>query len=222
MTGSTTTIAEAQLRLAELVGCRFGELLPSTVIGAMRVNKGGAGRAIEWLLGMPSVSGRDFEDGELKSYRSDPDGFPHESIAVLQFGPRFDEFLACPRFETTSLYQRLARLLLVGIYKDGDPAEWRVQAVFRLDLPVGSEWYARVETSYRRVISELLDKLRTGERISTVTAPHLQIRVHDARPYRPVFSARLGREVANKQLGFYLPRRAVAEMVEEYTAAERL
>ena len=221
MKNSPASVAEAHSRLAELVGCPFDQLLPRVVIGAMTVNKGGAGRAVEHLLSMsPSGRGRDFPDGELKTYRSDADGFPHESVAILQFGPRFDEFLSCPRFETTVLYRRLARLLLVGIFKDGDPGGWRVQTVFRLDLAVGSEWYQRVEASYREVLRALFDRLRRGESISTVSAPFLQIRVHDAKPYRPVFSARLGREVANKQLGFYLPRAAVAEMVNEYTATE--
>ena len=221
MRGEPESISDAAKRLAELVGCPFDQLLSTTVIEAMTVNKGGSGRAVEHLLGMRSGGGRDFADGELKTFRSDADGFPHESVAILQFGPRFDEFLACPRFDTTSLYRRLSRLLLVGIYKDGAPGSWRIQAVFRLDLPPESEWFARVEKSYREVLRRLFDSLRRGDLISTISAQYLQIRVHDAKPYRPVFSTRLQREVSNKQLGFYLPRAAVVEMVHEYTASER-
>lgn len=214
------TVAEAEARLASLVGCRFAGLLEPLTLEAMTINKGGAGRAIERLIGIAAgASGRDFDDGELKTFRSDADGFPLESVAVLQFGPRFDEYLACPRFPSTSLYRRLSRLLMVGVFKDGPPAGWRVQTVFRIDAQPGAEWYARLEASYRTVLRELLDRLRAGELISTVTAEHLQIRVHDARPYRPVESARLGRRVASKQLGFYLMRSAVAQMVEEKIAA---
>lgn len=216
------TVSAAMARLAPLVGCRFGTLLDPLTLAAMTVNKGGTGRSVERLIGMKAgASGRDFVDGELKTYRSDADGFPNESVAVLQFGPRFDEYLSCPPFATTSLHRRLSRLLMVGVFKDGPPADWRIQTVFRVESEPGTEWFARLDSSYRSILRELLERVRAGTLISTISAQHLQIRVHDARPYRPVESARLGRRVASKQLGFYLMRSAVAEMVDEVLSAGR-
>ncbi|MFT6398105.1 MAG: DNA mismatch repair protein MutH [Bradymonadia bacterium] len=215
------SLAEAHANSAGLVGCRFGELFPSAVIGAMQVNKGGAGQAIERLLGVASGGrGRDFRDGELKTFRCDVDGYPIESIGLLQFGARFDKLLDCEPFEETALFHKLQSLLMLGVYKDGPAAQWKVTSAMRVVTSAESDWFAPIERSYREVVKRVLVELSAGRELSTITEDCLQIRVHDSRPYRPVFSERLQRQVANKQLGFYFPRATVIRMVDEYLTCE--
>lgn len=187
----------------------------------MEVNKGGAGQAIERLLGVASGGrGRDFSDGELKTFRCDVDGYPLESVGLLQFGARFDDLMDCEPFELTALYHKLQRLLLMGVYKDGPAKDWRVTSAMRVVTTPESDWFTALERSYRDVLKRVLIELTAGRELSTITAEFLQIRVHDSRPYRPVFSVRLQRQVANKQLGFYFPRSTVIRLVDEYRACE--
>ncbi len=187
----------------------------------MDVNKGGAGQAVERLLGVASGGrGRDFSDGELKTFRCDVDGYPLESVGLLQFGARFDRLLDCEPFEKTALYHKLSRLLLVGICKDGPATDWQVTSAMRVVTSPESDWFSPIERSYRNILKRVLEELSQGHELSTITAECLQIRVHDSRPYRPVFSERLQRQVANKQLGYYFPRSTVIRMVDEYRACE--
>lgn len=214
------TVQQAQERLQDLAGVPFGDLLGDDELAGLRRNKGGSGQALERLLGVPTDAARcDLADGELKTVRCDRDGYPRESVAVLQVGRWLDDLLGLPRFDATPLADKLRRVLLVGICKDeDDPATWRVALVLDLDAAPGTELRERYQQSYQRLAVLLLRRLVDGGVFSTLNAPCLQMRVRDHRPYTPLYSDRFGRFVCDKNIGFYLRRDFVAGCVDELIA----
>ncbi len=217
---SLPTVQQARDALDDLAGIPFGELLSADVLDGLRRNKGGSGQAIERLLGVPVDAARcDLADGELKTVRCDRDGYPLESVAVLQVGRWIDDLLGLPRFDATPLADKLRHVLLAGICKDADdPATWRVALVLDLDAGPGTELRRRYEQSYQRLAVLLLRRFVDGGMFSTLNAPCLQMRVRDHRPYSPLYSDRFARIVSDKNIGFYLRRDFVAACVDEAIA----
>lgn len=216
MTDRLPTLAEVEARYLALAGRRFADVLDASTLRTFQTDKGGSGRALEQLLGVPSgPRRRDLADGELKTFRCDADGFPLETVAITQISS-IDGLLDLPPFAATAAYTKLRRVFFVGVWRPSrDPSSWRVPIAFRFEARAGSEWYERLDASYRVVLRKLLTRLAAGHGFATVSGPLLQMRVRDSRPYTPVFSERLGREVSNKRLGFYLTRRMLAECVTE-------
>ena len=213
------TFQQAEARFIGLVGVPLGALVAPGVLAEMRRDKGGSGRAIERLLGVsPSSNLLDFDDGELKTFHSDRDGFPLETVAVTRV-QRVDPILGGRPFAATRLYKKLRRVLFVGVFRpDKDPGTWVVSAAFRFEGRAGTEWYERLERSYHDVTGQLRHRLIAGEDFATLSGSLLQMRVRDSRPYTPVYSERLGRQISNKGIGFYLRREMIAECVEEARA----
>ncbi len=220
MSADRPTFEEMRRRLSDVTGVPFGELLPRETLEGMRLNKGGAGAAVEALLGVKAGTRlTDFVDGELKTYRADRDGLPKESVAVLQLGPDIDRYMELPQFVETPLYRKIRRTALLGVYRDTvDPAEWQVVFTTELNATPGAYWHEQLERSYIDLLRQLLNWLHFGGDFHTINAEHLQIRVRDSRPYTPLFSARLGRRLCDKKLGFYFRRDFVRGLVEENLA----
>lgn len=221
MSANRPSVSDVWQRLDAIAGQPFASLLDADELAAIPSgSKGGSGIAIERLLGVPSGSERlDLADGELKSFRCDRDGDPLESVAVCQIGARIDDWLALPRFDDTPVFEKLARVVLFGVCKESaTPADWCVVLAIDLDARPGRYWFAELEESYRRVMAAWMRDLAAGAPFRTVTDTALQLRVRDSRPYTPVWSERLGREVADKNIGFYLTRAFVRRLVQEALA----
>ncbi len=214
-----TTLEAAESRFLELAGRSFADLVDEAALRRIPANKGGAGQLIETLLGVQSGPQKlDFVDGELKTYHCDPDGFPIETIAICR-ADDIDDMLMLPPFASSRAYAKLRRVLFVGVWRpDSDPGAWRIPIAFRLDARPGTEWFSRLEASYQTVLKQLHKRLVDGDNFTTMNGPLLQMRVRDSRPYSPVFSRRLNREVSNKRLGFYLKKRFITECVTEARA----
>lgn len=214
-----TTLADAERRFLEVAGVPFSELIDEATLGRMHRNKGGSGHAIERLLGVDAGNAAlDFADGELKTFRADPDGYPMETVAVTRHQD-IDPFLAGRAFPATRLYKKLRRALFVGVWRGSDePGDWRVTFAFRLDARPGTEWFTRLNANYDAVIRQLRARILSGGTFATVSADLLQMRVRDHRPYTPIMSRRLGRLVSDKGVGFYLQRRMLAECVDQARA----
>lgn len=212
-------IAEAERRFEHIAGVPFGELLDAATLDGLSVDKGGGGRAIERLLGVTSGNAAlDFADGELKTFRADPDGYPVETIALNGMSD-LDPLLAAPPYAASPIHPKLRRAMFVGVWRGGsDPAAWRVVTAFRLDARPGTEWYRRLEASYEQVVRGLRERLLGGLEFATVSGELLQLRVRDSRPYTPIHSVRLGRQVSDKRVGFYLRKRMIRECVDQARA----
>ncbi len=207
---------EALARLEDLWGQPLGALVPTDVLARL-ADKGGAGRAVEAVLGIdPGHRLLDFDDGELKTYRADRDGNPRETVCIHQLGDDFDDLLRGARFARTRLYRKIRNVVLVGVDKeDQDPADWRVVLVHHLRLPPEGYWTFHLERSFVDVREELRRRMERREVFTTVSSDYLQLRVKDGRPYRPLFSRHLGRHVSNKQVGWYFTRRLLRELIAE-------
>ncbi|MFT4702945.1 MAG: DNA mismatch repair protein MutH [Bradymonadia bacterium] len=224
MSNSSDRFEDLWPQLCELAGRPFGDLLPQATLQSMHLNKGGAGLAIESLLGIPAGSRlTDYVDGELKTYRADRDGFPMETVAITQIGSDVDRYLDMPRFVDTPLHEKVRHTALLGVYRDSDdPADWQIALAMELDASEGSYWFDRLERSYNDLLAQLLEWLREPAPFHTMNAQWLQIRVRDSKPYTPLVSERLGRELWNKKLGFYFQRQFVRALVEESFASGEL
>ncbi len=217
VTSSRPDLATIWQRIDAIAGRPFRDLLEPDELSRLVADKGGSGSALERLVGVPASTRRlDLEDGELKSFRCDRDGDPLESVAVCQIGARVDEWLELPPFERTPVHAKLARVLLFGVCKESPtPAGWCVVLALEMDARPGRYWFAELERSYRDVMARWMRALSAEEPFRTITSDALQLRVRDSRPYTPVVSARLGREISNKNIGFYLTRAFVRRLVQE-------
>ena len=185
----------------------------------MRAHKGTGGRALERLLGVVGdTRALDFRDGELKTLNCDRDGFPLESVAVTRVS-NIDPLLERRPFAATRLYEKLRRVLMLGIWRGSeDPATWRIAMVIRFEGRAGTEWYERLDAAYEDVGAQLRALLGSGADFRTVSSAILQMRVRDSRPYRPMVSRRLGRQVSDKGVGWYLRPAMLSELVEQTLA----
>ena len=177
---------------------------------------------MRWSRCWVSSRGRrllDFEDGELKTFRCLSDGDPCETIAIHQIGAEIDELLRLPAYENTSIYRKLRRLLLVGIWKEADdPARWKIAAILPVVTEEGSFWFPFLRSSYQDLMKQLVDRVNDGLGFETINAAYMQIRVRDSRPYTPLWSELAQRYIADKKIGFYLQRRFIRECLEEAVA----
>lgn len=90
------------------------------------VNKGWVGQTIEHAAGLTinSLSARDGSDFELKSTTLQPDLSPKETIRITQLNP---EKILQEEFETSALWKKLERLILVGCHHPSDQECYAVQ-----------------------------------------------------------------------------------------------
>lgn len=206
-------------RLEALYPTPLRDWMSTDDLARVQRDKGAVGRTLERALGVRPGGGEDFVDGELKSYHADPDGYARETVCLMQIAD-LDALLGCPPWDASPLARRVRRLLLVGIDRVGDdPGAWRITSALRVDADVEPARHAALAKSYRVVVGQLLDVLRDTGRFRTVGDDRLQLRVKDARPYRRLYSARLGAVVSDKQIGFYLTRPGLNAWVDEARAA---
>ena len=213
------TFDTAWQRLEALYPTPLREWLDAADLARVERDKGAVGRVLERALGVRPGGGEDFIDGELKSYHADPDGYARETICLMQVAD-VDALLGCPPWDDAPLARRVRRLLLVGIDRSGpDPGAWQITSALRIDGERHAARSGDLAASYRVVVGKLLDQLRDHGCFRTVGDERLQLRVKDARPYRRLYSARLGAVVSDKQIGFYLTRPCVDAWVDEARAA---
>ena len=106
---------EALSILKKTCNIKFSKLfndLPSDLI----INKGNVGQLLLKYIGLRLDSNlRDFDDGELKTNKSDQYGFPLETMFITQISKNFDDFLSDKCFATTNVYLKISNLVSVSI-----------------------------------------------------------------------------------------------------------
>ena len=204
------TLSEAKNRAAEFIGVQFSEIFLPEDLAGMKRDKGLSGKLLEKLIGVPAGPDlHDFVDGELKTTKCRRDGSPQErTIFITQISRDIDKILAETPFESSRLYRKIKRLLLVPICKEGEPHEWKFLPPIHVDLatPQWHEMARQLKDDYHSIAEQLREHIENSEDgfIHTSNGEYIQIRSKDSGPtYHPIRSTMYGREVSNKNHAFY-------------------
>lgn len=158
----------------------FGKLFPDQKMHNIRLDKGGAGKLLENILGLQNTNANiDFEDGELKSYKCKPDGSPRETIAITQILSHIDDLVMCKPFEETWLYEKIKNVLYVPVCKDdSSSSNWFFCTSTHINLE--NEEYTslreQLKADYEYICNEIKNRCINRTKLSTISGKYLQIR----------------------------------------------
>ena len=113
--------------------------LPSDLI----INKGNVGQLLLKYIGLRLDSNlRDFDDGELKTNKSDQYGFPLETMFITQISKNFDDFLSDKCFATTNVYLKISNLVYLSVCKENKNSdEWFFVNCYHVNLDTDKKLY---------------------------------------------------------------------------------
>lgn len=203
-------VDEAMPLLEKACGVPFGKLFPPTELDWLR-NKGQVGQFLLKHIGLELNSDRcDFEDGELKTNKAHPDGQPRETMWIMQIASVIDTLLR-PRpvpFGESELYLKIRNIVYLPVVKNSDnPKDWYFVRCIRARAKPGSALFRAYEADYNTICSGLRHHVLKGDgRIHTTNGELIQVRSKDSKPYHPIVSKELQRQVANKNHGFYFTK----------------
>jgi DNA mismatch repair protein MutH len=176
-------------------------------------DKGLSGKVVEWLLKInPSNKHIDFEDGELKSYKSNLDGIPKENIALTVVPrDRMKDFLDGIPFEESFLYKKIEKVLYVPIIKEIDKIplpfeDWYILKPYFLDLsnPLNEKIYHLLKSDYYFLRNSYLQLIELSKPAGTCSGVFLQLRPKGNKKNGGSKIFYKGRLVVNKTYAFYL------------------
>jgi len=218
------TVAEVMPALEKVAGKRFGEFMSPARMAVLKsggnINKGMVGQVLEQVLGIGNSSRTlDLIDGELKTHKSTPTGIPMETVAVTMVSTIIDDLFDHRPFPETRVYKKLNRTIFVPAYRDRSaaPEDWMfLRPVFvDLDDPSWAVIQEQLHMNYDTICRHTKSCFSSGDRMlhGTPAPGHiLQIRTKDSAPYSPIYSARAGRCVSDKNYAFYLTKTFVDQI----------
>lgn len=204
-------LQEAKARLCACAGRPFKELLNLDGLEDLKTNKGNVGQILERLLGLNNSSCHlDFEDGELKTNKCSLNGSPVETMFIMQICRIIDELFDRRPFLQSPLFEKIRNLLYVPVCKQGETLNWMFLPCIHVNLDEPRFYSVRqqLESDYYHICDLLLQHAQ-GSRdgyIHTSSGSLIQVRSKDARPYKPIYSGKLGRYVSNKNHAFYFKK----------------
>ena len=200
-------------KLPEIYQKKFLELKLEEDISGFTINKGNTGQFLQKLLNMPlNCDLTDFEDGELKTNKSRPDGVPDQTMFITQISKDFDSLFFSDS-GSNRLLKKIDNLIYLPVVKthSKDPNEWYFLPAYH----VNSNIYEELKDIYLKdflIIKEIiLNQLETADKmVHTANGDYIQIRSKDSKDkngnYHPIFSDKLNRYVSNKNHAFYFKR----------------
>ncbi len=203
-------LKEAIPKIEKIVNIHFKDLYTIDELRDIIIAKGNTGKLLEKIIGLPAGNTlRDFEDGELKTNKCDETGKPLETMFISQISNRFDELLNKElEFKDSWIYQKIQRLLYVPVVKvDKDPNNWYFLKTVFVDIAKNHEIYQQLKLDFNLIKEKVINDVNSGDRfIHTSSGKYIQIRTKDAKPYNPIYSELLNREVSNKNFAFYFKK----------------
>ena len=196
--------------IEKIIGIPFSELYSSDELKDIKIAKGNTGKLLEKIIGLPAGNTlKDFEDGELKTNKCDSNGGPLETMFISQLARRFDELLDMNEsFENSWIYKKIQRLLYVPVVKiDKNPDNWYFLGYKFVEITKDSDLFSRLSIDFQEIKLKITDDIYKNDRfIHTSSGQYIQIRTKDAKPYTPIKSKILNREVSNKNFAFYFKK----------------
>ena len=203
-------LEEAIPKINKIVGIKFKELYTIKELKDIKIAKGNTGKLLEKIIGLPAGNTlRDFENGELKTNKCDETGKPLETMFISQISNRFDELLnENLDFKDSWIYKKIQRLLYVPVVKiDKDPNNWYFLKTIFVDISQNDDLYNQLKYDFEKIKQKIVKDLNSGDNfIHTSSGKYIQIRTKDAKPYNPIFSDKLNRDVSNKNFAFYFKK----------------
>ena len=203
-------LSESFPKLKEISKIPFSELFTLDELKNIIIAKGNTGKLLEKLLSLPSGNTlRDFEDGELKTNKCDYDGKPLETMFISQISSRFDELLGDNKtFKDNWIYEKIKRLVYVPVVKaTNEFNDWYFLDYIFVEINETSYLFKQLEADYNSIKKKIkIDLNKNDNFIHTSNGKLIQIRTKDAKPYNPIKSNILNREVSNKNFAFYFKK----------------
>ena len=147
-------IEEALPILNSYVGIKFGDLfsdLPSDLI----INKGNVGQLLLIKIGLKLDSElTDFEDGELKTNKSNSCGIPLETMFITQISKTIDTLVSDEPLEflESNLYKKIKRLVFLPVCKDSDDTNnWFFVSAVDYNLEIEKDLRNKLENDYYKI-----------------------------------------------------------------------
>ena len=204
-------LERAKELLQPFTGTAFGDIFQPEEMVDLKTDKGIVGKLLEKSLGLANTSYTlDFEDGELKTNKCLPNGYPRETMFITQISSKIDDILDREPFEQTVLWNKIKNLLYVPVCKEGSTPQWMFLPPIHVDLttPDFEDMKDQLEQDYYSIAGQLKKHIETSADgfIHTSNGRLIQIRSKDAQPYHPIYSQRYGRYVSNKNHAFYFKK----------------
>ena len=204
-------LKQALHKLKKLKGVTIEEILSkfNSNINEFKINKGGIGQMLLLYLGLPLDSKlTDFEDGELKTNKTDKKGESKESIFIMQISKIIDELICeTPKdFYSSNLFKKIKNVVIVGVCKDNaDPNKWFFTYCYNFSHIKNKKLYKQFEFDYKSICTQLKAYISNSkdEFIHTSNGDHIQIRSKDSKPYHPIYSKLMKKNISNKNHAFY-------------------
>ena len=215
-------LAEALPILKAACNIPFGELFKDHPEDLM-TNKGHVGQLLEKYIGLKLGSNlTDFEDGELKTNKTRPDGRPRETIALTQISSTIDTLVGKPQtlFEKSKVYNKIKNLLVVPVVKDAPAAkDWYFLNVAHINLAKNPELHRQFAADYYSICDQLINQIENEKDglIHTSNGHYLQTRTKASKnsqgEYTPIFSKTYNRAISTKNHSFYFQKLLMLDVV---------
>jgi DNA mismatch repair protein MutH len=207
-------LEDAYKTLKTLQNKKITQLINSsnTNIKEFKINKGGVGQLLLQYLGLDLDSNlTDFDDGELKTNKTNKNGISKETIFITQVSKIIDELVSSKpkQFLESNLYKKIKNLIFIGICKDNKNVnEWFFTNCFHVNYKKNPEIYKQLEKDYNDICLQLVNSIETAKDkfIHTANGKFIQIRSKDSKPYHPIYSHTYKREISNKNHAFYFKK----------------
>ena len=205
---------EAHKKLINLKGKTVGEILTQfeSRIKEFKINKGGIGQMILLYLGLPLDSKlTDFDDGELKTNKTDKDGNSKETIFITQISSTIDELIGekSKDFFQSNLFKKIKNVALVGICKDDkDFNNWKFTYFYTFSFEKNKKLFKKFNNDYKTICEQLKNYIKTSKDnfIHTSNGKYIQVRSKDSKPYHPIYSKKFEKYISNKNHAFYFKK----------------
>ena len=205
---------DAHKKLINLKGKTVGEILTQfkSRIKEFKINKGGIGQMILLYLGLPLDSKlTDFDDGELKTNKTDKDGNSKETIFITQISSIIDELIGekSKDFFQSNLFKKIKNVALVGICKDDkDFNNWKFTYFYTFSFEKNKKLFNEFNNDYKTICEQLKNHIKTSKDnfIHTSNGKYIQVRSKDSKPYHPIYSKKFEKYISNKNHAFYFKK----------------
>lgn len=203
-------------KLPSLYNIPFSILKLQEDLSHFSFNKGQTGQFLQQLLDMPLNSSlTDFEDGELKTNKSDKNGKPLETMFITQISKDFDTlFLEDSDIKSNRLFQKISNLLYLPVCKaTKEPEDWYFLPAFHVNILNNPQLLQQLQQDFITIKEKVLYDINHDPNgyIHTSNGKYIQIRSKDAKrsstgEYNPIYSHKLQRYVSDKNHAFYFKR----------------
>lgn len=201
-------------KLQKLKGKTVGNLLSEfkSNINEFKINKGGIGQMLLLYLGLPLDSKlTDFDDGELKTNKTDKNGNSKETIFITQISSIIDELIdeKPKNFFQSNLFKKIKNVALVGICKDDKNFNnWKFTYFYNFSFEKNKKLFEYFNNDYVTICEQLKNHIKTSQDnfIHTSNGEFIQVRSKDSKPYHSIYSKKLKKYVSNKNHAFYFKK----------------